>query len=183
MPAVAQALDDAAIRPTDVSAIVCGAGPGSFTSLRIAAGLAKGMSTALDVPLFAVSSLALLVAAAERPAGRYLPLIDALRGEYFAARVQIDHDGRVGSPVVASLLGAADVIPLCEREGLIPIGLDAAGRENPDAAALAHLVGTAATPHKVSVADWEPDYGRLAEAQAKWEREHGMQLSGAMRTG
>jgi len=25
----------------------------------------------------------------------------------------------------------------------------------------------------VSLADWEPSYGRLAEAQAKWEAVHG----------
>ena len=28
----------------------------------------------------------------------------------------------------------------------------------------------------VSLAAWEPDYGRLAEAQVKWERAHGRPL-------
>ena len=34
--------------------IVCGAGPGSFTSLRIAGAIAKGLAFACDRPLFAV---------------------------------------------------------------------------------------------------------------------------------
>jgi hypothetical protein len=29
----------------------------------------------------------------------------------------------------------------------------------------------------VSLAAWEPDYGRLAEAQVKWEQAHGRPLS------
>jgi tRNA threonylcarbamoyladenosine biosynthesis protein TsaB len=69
MPAVAAALGDAAIGLADVDRIVCGEGPGSFTSLRIAASIAKGLAVAADRPRYAVSSLALMVAAVERPLG------------------------------------------------------------------------------------------------------------------
>src|ERR1041385_5784484 len=45
MPAVADALDAATVRATEIGRIVCGEGPGSFTSLRIAASIAKGLAT------------------------------------------------------------------------------------------------------------------------------------------
>src|SRR5207249_4063840 len=50
MPAVDLALRDAGVDLRSLQRIVCGAGPGSFTSLRIAASLAKGLAVGRDVP-------------------------------------------------------------------------------------------------------------------------------------
>ena len=50
MPAVAAVLDRAHVRVADLGAVVCGSGPGSFTSLRIAAAIAKGIADGADVP-------------------------------------------------------------------------------------------------------------------------------------
>ena len=86
MPAVADLLAELDIHPTSLGRIVCGAGPGSFTSLRIAGAIAKGLALAAVCPLVPVSSLALLVAAREGLVpGRYLAAIDALRGEHYVA--------------------------------------------------------------------------------------------------
>src|SRR4051794_36770667 len=74
MPAVAAALAESGVAPGDLARVVCGEGPGSFTSLRIAASLAKGIAGGVGAPLLAVPSLALVVAGA-RPAlgpGRYV---------------------------------------------------------------------------------------------------------------
>ena len=82
-PAVLAALADAGATPRDVARVVCGAGPGSFTSLRIAASIAKGLATGAGATLAAVSSHALVIAGAPAgavPAGRYLVATDALRG-------------------------------------------------------------------------------------------------------
>ena len=45
----------------DPNRIVCGAGPGSFTSLRIAGSIAKGIAGGANRPLYAVPSMALMV--------------------------------------------------------------------------------------------------------------------------
>src|SRR5688500_19121473 len=63
MPAVAELLCDRGMR--DIARIVCGAGPGSFTSLRIAASIAKRLAVASGTPWCGFSSLAISVAAAE----------------------------------------------------------------------------------------------------------------------
>src|SRR6185312_5552279 len=83
MPAVASVLAQARRSLDEVDRIVCGGGPGSFTSLRIAGGIAKGLATGANKPLFAVPSLALMVAGASLGPGRYLAVLDALRGEFY----------------------------------------------------------------------------------------------------
>src|ERR1700691_2757110 len=92
MPAVAAVLDEAGIGVSSLARVVCGAGPGSFTSLRIAAALGKGLASGRrggGPRLASIGSLPLIVAgAAERLApGPYLASIDALRGERHAALV------------------------------------------------------------------------------------------------
>src|SRR5436853_2860848 len=62
MPAVDWALREVGLVIDRIERIVCGGGPGSFTSLRISASIAKGLAEGRGIPLFAVSSLALLVA-------------------------------------------------------------------------------------------------------------------------
>ena len=50
MPAVVSVLQDAGLDVSRLERIACGAGPGSFTSLRIAASIAKGLAVALRLP-------------------------------------------------------------------------------------------------------------------------------------
>ena len=97
MPAVADVLRGAGGKVADVARVVCGGGPGSFTSLRIAASIAKGIAHARELSLHAVSSL-WLVAAGARPAlepGEYLAVLDAMRGEWFTAPMLVGPDGSV----------------------------------------------------------------------------------------
>src|SRR5262245_4010875 len=62
MPALADALAEARVSPREVQRVVCGSGPGSFTSLRIAASIAKGFAVATGATLVAVPSPLLMLA-------------------------------------------------------------------------------------------------------------------------
>ena len=82
-----QALAQAGVALADLEAIAVGAGPGSFTGLRIGMATAKGIAFAAGKPLWTASSLAALAldAAPGAPAGALLvPVVDARRGEVFA---------------------------------------------------------------------------------------------------
>src|SRR5690349_2950365 len=57
LPMVAKLLDNHALTIADCSAIAFAQGPGSFTGLRIATGLAQGFSLAHNIPLIAISTL------------------------------------------------------------------------------------------------------------------------------
>ena len=77
-----EALRDAGLSPDALEAIVCGAGPGSFTGLRIGMATAKGLCFALGRPLVTVSSLVAL--ALEGGPGVVLALLDAKKQEVYA---------------------------------------------------------------------------------------------------
>jgi tRNA threonylcarbamoyladenosine biosynthesis protein TsaB len=83
MPALALALERGGLDWTDVGAIAVGVGPGTFTGLRIGVTTARAIAHACGAPLHPVSSLAALAAGIDAPLR--LPLIDARRGELFAA--------------------------------------------------------------------------------------------------
>ncbi len=72
----------AGIAPIALDAIAVGAGPGSFTGLRIGMATAKGIAFAAQKPLWAVSSLAALAFDAKQPA--VCAVLDARRGELYA---------------------------------------------------------------------------------------------------
>jgi tRNA threonylcarbamoyladenosine biosynthesis protein TsaB len=80
---VANSMERAGIGFEDLDAVAVGTGPGSFTGLRVGIATARAVAAAHDLELRAVSSLAALAAGIDAPAR--LPLIDARRGEVFAA--------------------------------------------------------------------------------------------------
>ena len=73
----------AGIAPAQLAALAVGAGPGSFTGLRIGMATAKGIAFAAQRPLWAVSSLAALAHEAAGD-GLVIAALDARRGELFA---------------------------------------------------------------------------------------------------
>ena len=69
----------------DLAAIACGAGPGSFTGLRVGLAVAKGLALADRIPLVLVSSLDALAVDLSRSEGEslVLPCIDAGKGQVY----------------------------------------------------------------------------------------------------
>ena len=158
---------------------MCGAGPGSFTSLRIAASIAKGIAMATDTPLFAVSSLALLVGGAELRPGRYIAALDALRAEFYVALYEVDAAGEIAELEPARLIAAEHLESLATSLAAVivtPSDVSGAVRANPRARAAARLRHLVERGGPVGLSAWEPAYGRLAEAQVRWEAAHGVPL-------
>jgi tRNA threonylcarbamoyladenosine biosynthesis protein TsaB len=83
MPAVAEVMERAGLQWGDLEAIAVGLGPGAFTGLRIGIATARALAGANGLPLRGVSSLAALAQGID--SGTRLPVIDARRGEVFAA--------------------------------------------------------------------------------------------------
>jgi tRNA threonylcarbamoyladenosine biosynthesis protein TsaB len=72
-------LEQAGAEPRELSRLVVGTGPGSFTGVRMGLAAARGLAFALDLPLAGVSTLAALAAGAPGA----LPVVDAGRREVF----------------------------------------------------------------------------------------------------
>ena len=83
MPAMAGVLGRAGIGWGDLGAVAVGVGPGTFTGLRIGVATARALAVGRGLELRPVSSLAALAAGIDAP--ERLALIDARRGEVFAA--------------------------------------------------------------------------------------------------
>ena len=117
MPAVARAMEEAELGFADLTAIAVGVGPGTFTGLRIGVSTARALAHAGGLELRPVSSLAALAEGIPGPAR--LPLIDAKRGEVFAALYE--EGGVRWGPV------AATPDSVCQRAAEMPEALRAAG--------------------------------------------------------
>jgi tRNA threonylcarbamoyladenosine biosynthesis protein TsaB len=178
LPAIDAMLRAAGLAPDDLSRVICGSGPGSFTSLRVGASLAKGIARGRGIPLIAVPSLALLVQSGAQPEapGRFLAVVDAMRDERFVQGVEIGSDGRLTIHSVPMRIPTAGVRALAARLGATTVGPG----EGVEVVRRPHALGVMRLPAPlhatVDLASWEPDYGRLAEAQVKWEAAHGRPL-------
>jgi tRNA threonylcarbamoyladenosine biosynthesis protein TsaB len=80
-------LAEAQLALEDVGAIAYGAGPGSFTGLRIACGVTQGLALARGIPVIGVGTLLAVAAeAAEEESGdRFVACLDAHMGEVYHA--------------------------------------------------------------------------------------------------
>ena len=91
LPMVQQLLVDADMSLAQLDAIAVDRGPGSFTGMRIGAGVVQGLAYAVDLPVIPVSSLATLAQAVwlKLRHKRVLALIDARMHEVYWARYEL----------------------------------------------------------------------------------------------
>lgn len=194
LPLVAECLEECGVSVSRIARVVCGAGPGSFTSLRIAASVAKGIAVGGGCPLFSVSSLLLTVAGwKELPVvshgsevvglsqpspvpARYLSVLPAMRGEWYAAEIAVHEGGRVERSSPWGIVGEGRLRE-AELSGLVTIGPARTLDVRPHARGVALLLDAIMDGGAENEGTWEPQYGRLAEAQVKWEAAHGRSLS------
>jgi tRNA threonylcarbamoyladenosine biosynthesis protein TsaB len=80
-------------QPNDLNEIYVSVGPGSFTGLRIGITVAKTMAMATKVKIVAVPTVAVLVRNAPAEARQVIIVLDAKRGQIFAARFERTEPG------------------------------------------------------------------------------------------
>jgi len=96
-------LADADMSFADPSLVAVGLGPGSFTSLRVGLATAKAIAFSRQVPLVGVSSLAAMAwQVRDRISGLLCPVLDAKRGDLYAACYRLLPDGL--APVAAEFV-------------------------------------------------------------------------------
>jgi tRNA threonylcarbamoyladenosine biosynthesis protein TsaB len=145
----------------------------------VAGSVAKGLANGLGVPLYAVSSLLLTVTGEKPPAphGEYLSVLDAMRGEFYAAHIVVAADGPPHQTDAARIIGADELRDIAATaRHLTIIGPGQQIDAHPHARGVAPILETILRDGPVDLALWEPDYGRLAEAQVRWEAAHGRPL-------
>lgn len=192
VPAIEQVLGRLDARPDALAGIVVADGPGSFTGLRIGWAAAKGLAQQRETPLRAVPALLAAAAggAAHAGGGPALACFDALRGQIFAAQYAFEDETvrAIVPPILTTMAELArvaarprvivgdaalryvDGVP--EWTGIPRLGLEAIA---PGAESLLRLVLVADASREIDAAA-EPVYGRLAEAQVRWEAAHGRAL-------
>jgi tRNA threonylcarbamoyladenosine biosynthesis protein TsaB len=83
VPAIRRLLEARGWKLGELSAVVVVHGPGSFTGVRVGLSAAKGLSEAANIPLIAVSRLALLAASVDGGGASVHAVLDAGRGEFY----------------------------------------------------------------------------------------------------
>ncbi|TAK92084.1 MAG: tRNA (adenosine(37)-N6)-threonylcarbamoyltransferase complex dimerization subunit type 1 TsaB [Burkholderiaceae bacterium] len=101
LPMVRDVLSQANMTLADLDAIAFGAGPGSFTGLRIACGVVQGLAFAQRIPVLPIPSLEAL---AQVGSGQVLCAVDARMGEVYAAHYAVSPDGVIECVRAAQVL-------------------------------------------------------------------------------
>jgi tRNA threonylcarbamoyladenosine biosynthesis protein TsaB len=90
LPWVQELLAEAGVTLAQIDAIAFGAGPGGFTGLRLACGVAQGLAWGLDIPVLPVSTLEALALASGECA--VWACLDARMNEVYGAAYRVDGD-------------------------------------------------------------------------------------------
>jgi tRNA threonylcarbamoyladenosine biosynthesis protein TsaB len=173
LPMAQALLAEAGLSLRDCGAIAFGCGPGSFTGVRTACGIAQGLAFGAGLPVTPVVSLLALAHACRKATGAsdVLAMLDARMGEVYWAQYRYDNGWlEVSAPTLSrphEVLPVGDPVAtgnaLVEHGAALPPGLRRAG--------VPHLV-----PHAVEVAELgllALDQGRAlpaAEAQPLYLR-------------
>ena len=180
LPEIDRLVDSTGFAPLDIRRIVVGSGPGSFTGVRIAAALAKGIRAATGAELFAYSSLA-TIAAGSGGSGRVCAAIDARRGQVYAAGYALgacfaqefepvaepfDQVLSRLSPPAEWSLAAAIPEPLLQQAILAGLEVLPPASGEPGAASLLALADLVPELGRVERPEsWEPGYVRASSAE------------------
>lgn len=122
LPMIDELLAEANINLQQLDAIAFGCGPGSFTGLRIGAGVVQGIAFAADLPVIPISTLRALAQGAYRSLGwnKVITALDARMSELYWASFQLDDHNM--QPVETEQLCSLAKIPLPAERGWYGVG-------------------------------------------------------------
>ena len=119
LPMVQELLAEAGVTLSECDAIAFGAGPGSFTGVRTACGIAQGLAYGASLPVLPLVTLDAMALACRQQTGAtdILAVLDARMGEVYWAQYR-------GADVVAgpALCAPADVAPVAAGAALTACG-------------------------------------------------------------
>lgn len=122
LPAARQLLDEAGIALAALDGIAFARGPGAFTGLRIAAGLAQGLAGGAGLPVIGISTLAAIAARAfdhAPSAARVQVVQDARMGEVYTACFR---RGEGAQPIDAERVLAPSALTVCDDAATVAAG-------------------------------------------------------------
>lgn len=115
LPLIRELLAESGLAFKQLDAVAFGAGPGAFTGLRVACGVAQGLAVGAGLPVVPVCGLEAMAMTVDAP--RVFSLLDARMGEVYAAAYERVGDGyalsgtiRVGAPEALEFPCGADWI-------------------------------------------------------------------------
>ena len=113
LPAVRELFEEAGLALSQCNAIAFGAGPGSFTGLRTATGVAQGLAFGLGVPVVPVSTLLVCAESArlrDASIARVLAVLDARMDEVYWADYEWNADAGEWQTVTPPSLNAPEAL-------------------------------------------------------------------------
>lgn len=112
LPMVQELLCEAGLKLADCDAVAFGAGPGSFTGVRTACGVAQGLAYGANLPVLPMVTLESMAEACRAASGalEVLAVLDARMGEVYWAQYRFD--GGWTEVVAPTLSAPQDVAPL-----------------------------------------------------------------------
>lgn len=118
LPQVQALLNEANLQLKDLDGIAYGTGPGAFTGVRIACGVAQGLAFGLNLPVVGINTLHALAQASG--AQKVLVCQDARMGEIYLAALEKQGDGWHETSPTA--LYKPDALPEVAGTGWVGIG-------------------------------------------------------------
>jgi tRNA threonylcarbamoyladenosine biosynthesis protein TsaB len=118
LPWAGDLLAEAGLTLKQLDGIAFGAGPGGFTGLRLACGVAQGLACGLDVPVVPVCTLAALALGAGD--GPVLTCLDARMNEVYIAAYAVSGDA--AAEIMAPKVGAGETAPVPDGDGWRGVG-------------------------------------------------------------
>lgn len=156
------ALERIGLTATDLTGLVVARGPGSFTGVRVALSVAKGMAAALGIPAYGVSTLDALAHAARDVRLPVRAIVEAGRGRYATA---LYRDSRCIEP---PRLATTDQLLELTREPILFIGeLSTDARQRLEAIEAVKLASPALSLRRAGLLaelGWQQAQGAAAEA-------------------